>query len=162
VILGAEPCLKQLIEAHRKTGATVLAVRRFPRSEIARYGVVVTNGSKGRIHEVTDMVEKPEPGTEPSDLAILGRYVVAPAVFAELDRAEPGAGKEIQLTDAIHHSLGKHPVVAYEFEGDYYDTGTLPGYLRANLTLAMKREGLRQELAPLLQEFLEASRNPAL
>jgi UTP--glucose-1-phosphate uridylyltransferase len=162
VILGAEPCLKQLIEAHRKTGATVLAVRKFPRSEIARYGVVVTNGSKGRIHEVTDMVEKPEPGTEPSDLAILGRYVLAPGVFAELDRAEPGAGKEIQLTDAIRHSLGKHPVVAYEFEGDYYDTGTVPGYLRANLMLAMKREGLRQELAPILQEFLEASHNPAL
>jgi UTP--glucose-1-phosphate uridylyltransferase len=166
VILGPEPCLKQLIDAHRKTGATVLAVRRFPRSEIARYGVVVTNGSKGRIHEVTDMVEKPEPGTEPSDLAILGRYVLAPPIFAELDLVEPGAGKEIQLTDAIRRALGKHPVVAYEFEGDYYDTGTVPGYLRANLMLAMKREGLREELAPILEEFLEtsreASRNPGL
>ncbi len=166
VILGPEPCLKQLIDAHRKTGATVLAVRRFPRSEIARYGVVVTNGSKGRIHEVTDMVEKPEPGTEPSDLAILGRYVLTPAIFAELDRVEPGAGKEIQLTDAIRRLLGSHPVVAYEFEGDYYDTGTVPGYLRANLMLAMKREGLRDELAPILEEFLEtsreASRNPGL
>ena len=166
VILGPEPCLKQLIDAHHKTGATVLAVRRFPRSEIARYGVVVTNGSKGRIHEVTDMVEKPEPGTEPSDLAILGRYVLAPAIFAELDRVEPGAGKEIQLTDAIRRLLGSHPVVAYEFEGDYYDTGTVPGYLRANLMLAMQREGLRDELAPILEEFLEtsreASRNPGL
>ncbi len=166
VILGPEPCLKQLIDAHRKTGATVLAVRRFPRSEIARYGVVVTNGSKGRIHEVTDMVEKPEPGTEPSDLAILGRYVLTPAIFAELDRVEPGAGKEIQLTDAIRRLLGSHLVVAYEFEGDYYDTGTVPGYLRANLMLAMKREGLRDELAPILEEFLEtsreASRNPGL
>ncbi len=157
VILGEEPCLKQLIDAHRTTGATVLAVRRFPRSEIGRYGVVVTNGSKGRIHEVVDMVEKPEPGTEPSDLAILGRYILAPAVFAELDRAEPGAGKEIQLTDAIKMTLGSHPVVAYEFEGDYYDTGTVPGYLRANLMLAMKREGLREELAPLLRELLEGS-----
>jgi UTP--glucose-1-phosphate uridylyltransferase len=156
VILGAEPCLKQLIDAHRSTGATVIAVRRFPRSEIGRYGVVVTSGSQGRIHEVTDMVEKPEPGTEPSDLAILGRYVLAPAVFAELDRAEPGAGQEIQLTDAIRRSLANHPVVAVEFEGDYYDTGTVPGYLRANLMLAMKREGLREELLPLLAELLEA------
>ena len=156
VILGADPCLQQLIDAHRKTGATVLAVRRFPRSEIARYGVVVTNGSQGRIHDVTDMVEKPEPGTEPSDLAILGRYILAPAVFAELDRIEPGAGKEIQLTDAIRRSLSSHPVVALEFEGDYYDTGTVPGYLRANLTLAMRREGLREELLPLLAELLEA------
>ena len=157
VILGGDPCLKQLIEVHRKTGATVLAVRRFPRSEIGRYGVVVTNGSKGRIHEVSDMVEKPEPGTEPSDLAILGRYILAPPVFAELDHAEPGTGKEIQLTDAIKRALPSHPVVAYEFEGDYYDTGTVPGYLRANLMLAMKREGLREELAPLLREMLETS-----
>jgi UTP--glucose-1-phosphate uridylyltransferase len=144
VILGGpEPCLKQLIDAHYKTGATVLAVRRFPRNQIARYGVVATNGGKGPLHEVTDMVEKPEPGTEPSDLAIIGRYVLTPAVFRELDQAEPGAGHEIQLTDAIKRTLGSHPVVALEFEGDYYDTGTVPGYLRANLTLAMKREGLR-------------------
>jgi UTP--glucose-1-phosphate uridylyltransferase len=156
VILGdAEPCLKQLIDAHLKTGATVLAVRRFPRSEIGRYGVVVTAGGSGPLHEVTDMVEKPEPGTEPSDLAIIGRYVLTPAVFAELNRSEPGSGQEIQLTDAIKRTLGTHPVVALEFEGDYYDTGTVPGYLRANLTLAMKREGLREELMPLLRELLD-------
>jgi UTP--glucose-1-phosphate uridylyltransferase len=156
VILGGpEPCLKQLIDAHHKTGATVLAVRRFPRSEIGRYGVVATDGGKGPLYEVTDMVEKPEPGTEPSDLAIIGRYVLTPAVFRELDQAEPGSGHEIQLTDAIRRTLGSHPVVALEFEGDYYDTGTVPGYLRANLTLAMKREGLREQLAPLLRELLD-------
>jgi UTP--glucose-1-phosphate uridylyltransferase len=158
---GEDPCLKQLIDAHRETGATVIAVRRFPRSEIGRYGVVVIAGSHGRTHEVTDMVEKPEPGTEPSDLAILGRYILTPAVFAELDRAEPGSGREIQLTDAIKRSLGSHPVVALEFEGDYYDTGTLPGYLRANLMLAMKREGLREELVPLLRELLESPTHDA-
>jgi UTP--glucose-1-phosphate uridylyltransferase len=155
VILGeSEPCLKQLIDAHLKTGATVLAVRRFPRSQVGRYGVVATAGGSGRLHEVTDMVEKPEPGTEPSDLAIIGRYVLTPAVFAELNRSEPGSGQEIQLTDAIKRTLGTHPVVALEFEGDYYDTGTVPGYLRANLMLAMKREGLREELEPLLRELL--------
>src|SRR5690348_2285458 len=157
VILGDEPCLQQLSRVHARTGATVIAVRRFPRSEIGRYGVVVTNGSEGRTHEVVDMVEKPEPGTEPSDLAILGRYILAPAVFEQLELAEPGAGKEIQLTDAIKRTVGKAPVVAYEFEGDYYDTGTVPGYLRANLMLAMKREGLREELAPLLRELLESA-----
>ena len=155
VILGAEPCLKQLIDAHHKTGATVLAVRRFPRSQIGRYGVVAIDSSKGRLHDVTDMVEKPLPGTEPSDLAIIGRYVLTPAVFAELNRSEPGTGQEIQLTDAIKRTLGSHPVVALEFEGDYFDTGTVPGYLRANLMLAMKREGLREELAPLLRELLD-------
>src|SRR2546427_486573 len=161
VILGdAEPCLKQLIDAHRQTGATVLAVRRFPRDQVGRYGVVVTSGAKGRLHTVTDMVEKPKPGTEPSDLAILGRYVLAPAVFDELERASPGAGSEIQLTDAIMRTVGKHPVVAIEFEGDYYDTGTVAGYLRANLTLAMRREGLRGQLTPLLRELLGGERRP--
>jgi UTP--glucose-1-phosphate uridylyltransferase len=155
VILNhGDACLKQLIDAHRRTGATVLAVRRFPRAEISRYGVVAIDSSKGTLHQVTDMVEKPAPGTEPSDLAILGRYVLAPEVFAELERAEPGTGKEIQLTDAIKRTIGRHPVVALEFEGEYYDTGALPGYLRANLTLAMKREGLREELEPLLREIL--------
>jgi UTP--glucose-1-phosphate uridylyltransferase len=156
VILGeGDPCLKQLIDAHQKTGATVLAVRRFPKTHISRYGVVATDGGKGSLHKVTDMIEKPKPGTEPSDLAILGRYVITPAVMAELDKAEPGAGTEIQLTDAIKRSIGDHPVVALEFEGDYYDTGTVPGYLRANLTLAMRREGLRDELGPLLKDLLE-------
>jgi len=155
VILGEEPCLKQLIDAHRTTGATVLAVRRVPKSEVSRYGIIATGGSKGGIHEIVDIVEKPPADDAPSDLAALGRYVLLPAVFTELDRAEPGAGNEIQLVDAIKRTIGRQPVVGVEFEGDYYDTGTVPGYLRANLMLAMKREGLRDELAPLLRELLE-------
>ena len=156
VILGQEPCLKQLIDAHRKTGATVLAVRRVPKSEVSRYGIIATAGSRGGIHEVVDLVEKPPADDAPSDLAALGRYVLMPAVFAELDRAEPGAGNEIQLADAIKRTIGRERVVGVEFEGDYYDTGTLPGYLRANLMLAMKREGLRDELVPLLRELLDS------
>ncbi len=156
VILGQEPCLKQVIEAHRKTGATVLAVRRVPKSEVSRYGIIATGGTKGGIHEVIDIVEKPPADDAPSDLAALGRYVLLPEVFTELDRAEPGAGNEIQLVDAIKRTIGRQPVVGVEFEGDYYDTGTVPGYLRANLMLAMKREGLRDELAPLLRELLES------
>jgi UTP--glucose-1-phosphate uridylyltransferase len=148
------PVLKQLIDAHTETGATVLAVRRMPRDQVSRYGVIATSSSKGNLHEVEDMVEKPTRGSEPSDLAILGRYVITPNVFEELGRTAPGAGKEIQLTDAIKLTIGRHRVVALEFEGDYYDTGTVAGYLRANLTMAMKREELRQELAPLLRELL--------
>ena len=157
ILNDGEPCLKQLIDAHHKTGATVLAVRRVPKPEVSRYGIIATAGSKGGIHEVTDVVEKPSLADAPSDLAALGRYVILPAVFDELDRSEPGAGREIQLVDAIKRTIGHHPVVGIEFEGDYYDTGTIPGYLRANLTLAMKREGLREELVPLLQELLASS-----
>ncbi len=154
ILGGAEPCLRQLINAHTETGATVLAVRRFPRSQVGRYGVIATAQGTGRLHEVTDMVEKPEPGSEPSDLAILGRYVLTPAVFEELERTTPGAGTEIQLTDAIKSTIGNHRVVALEFDGDYYDTGTVAGHLRANLMLAMKREGLREELEPLIRTLL--------
>ncbi len=157
ILNDGEPCLKQLIDAHHKTGATVLAVRRVPKSEVSRYGIIATAGSRGGIYEVTDVVEKPSLADAPSDLAALGRYVILPAVFDELDRGEPGAGREIQLVDAIKRTIGRHPVVGIEFEGDYYDTGTVPGYLRANLTLAMKREGLREELVPLLQELLASS-----
>ena len=156
IICEDRPVLKQLMDAHEQSGgATVLAVRRMPRDQVSRYGVIATSGSDGRMHEVTDMVEKPPRGEEPSDLAILGRYVIAPAVMEELGRTEAGAGKEIQLTDAIKRSIGRHPVVAFEFEGDYYDTGTVAGYLRANLTMAMKREELREELAPLVRELLQ-------
>jgi len=157
ILNDGEPCLKQLIDAHHKTGATVLAVRRVPKGEVSRYGIIATSGSKGGVYEVTDVVEKPSWADAPSDLAALGRYVILPAVFEELDRGEPGAGKEIQLVDAIKRTIGRHPVVGIEFEGEYYDTGTIPGYLRANLTLAMKREGLREELIPLLQELLASS-----
>jgi len=156
ILCESRPVLKQLMDAHAKTGATVLAVRRVPRSEVSRYGIIATRGSKGGIHEVEDIVEKPSPSDAPSDLAALGRYVLLPAVLQELDRAEPGAGNEIQLVDAIKRTIGQQPVVGVEFEGDYYDTGTVPGYLRANLMLAMKREGLREELAPLLRELLQA------
>ncbi len=156
LICEDKPVLKQLMDAHDEAGgATVLAVRRMPREQVSRYGVIATSGSSGRLHEVTDMVEKPPRGEEPSDLAILGRYIIAPAVMDELGRTDPGAGKEIQLTDAIKRTIGRHPVVAFEFEGDYYDTGTVAGYLRANLTMAMKREELREELAPLVRELLQ-------
>jgi UTP--glucose-1-phosphate uridylyltransferase len=154
VILGAEPCLRQLISAYRETGATVLAARRVPREQVSRYGIIATGSSQGPLHEVIDVVEKPKYEDAPSDLASLGRYVLLPAVFDELGRTEPGAGNEIQLIDAIRRTLKTSRVVALEFEGDYYDLGTVAGYLKANLALAMTREGIREELAPLLRHLL--------
>ena len=157
ILCDDRPVLRQLIDAYAETGATVLAVRKVPRSEVSRFGIIATGGSSGGVHEVVDIVEKPSAADAPSDLAALGRYVLLPAVFNELDRGEPGAGNEIQLVDAIKRTIGRHPVVGVEFAGDYYDTGTVPGYLRANLMLAMRREGLREELSPLLRELVEGS-----
>jgi UTP--glucose-1-phosphate uridylyltransferase len=155
IVCPGNPCLKQLIDAHARTGATVLAVRRVPKNQVSRYGIIATAGSTDGLHDVIDLVEKPAAADAPSDLAALGRYVILPAVFEELGNVGPGAGKEIQLVDAIKRTIGRQPVVALEFEGDYYDTGTVAGYLRANVTMAMKRDELRDELAPLLRELLE-------
>lgn len=157
VILGAEPCLGQLISAHARTGGTVLAVRRVSPDQISRYGIIATGASNGRLHEVVDMVEKPELSQAPSDLAIFGRYVLAPDVFDALSETEPGKGKEIQLTDALKKTLERARVVAYEFEGDYYDTGTVPGYLRANLAMALKRPDLREAMLGMVREMIDRS-----
>ena len=157
VILGAEPCLRQLIRAHSETGATVLATRRVPPDQISRYGIIATGSSNGRLHEVVDLVEKPHVDDAPSDLAILGRYVLTPDVFEALERTEVGSGKEIQLTDAIKQTIRGGKVVAYEFEGDYYDTGTIPGYLKANLALALKRDDLRQSILAVFRELGDPS-----
>jgi UTP--glucose-1-phosphate uridylyltransferase len=157
VILGAEPCLQQLIGAHEETGATVLAVRRVAPDQISRYGIIATGASNGRLHEVVDMVEKPPLEDAPSDLAIFGRYVLTPDVFEALSATGPGAGKEIQLTDAIRQTLRSGRVFACEFEGDYYDTGTVPGYLRANLALALKRPDLRDTMMAVVRELMDGS-----
>jgi UTP--glucose-1-phosphate uridylyltransferase len=157
VILGAEPCLSQLITAHAETGATVIATRRVPKDQISRYGILATGQSRGQLHEVVDLVEKPDPSEAPSDLAIFGRYVLLPEVLTAISETAPGAGKEIQLTDAIRMTLRSSRVVAWEFEGDYYDTGTVPGYLRANLALALKRDDLRESMLAVIREMVDAS-----
>jgi UTP--glucose-1-phosphate uridylyltransferase len=157
VILGGEPCLRQLVRAHEETGATVLAVRRVSPEQVSRYGIIATGSSDGALHEVVDMVEKPALADAPSDLAIFGRYVLMPDVFAALGETKPGAGKEIQLTDAIRKTLKGGRVVACEFEGDYYDTGTVPGYLRANLALALKRPDLRDAMLDVVRELIDAA-----
>src|SRR5215472_16369533 len=144
VILGGEPCLKQLMRAHAETGATVLAVRRVSREQISRYGIIATGSSSGRLHEV-------------SDLAIFGRYILTPDVFTALGDTKPGVGKEIQLTDAMRATLRSGRIVACEFEGDYYDTGTIAGYLRANLALALKRPDLRDAMLGVVRELIDAS-----
>jgi UTP--glucose-1-phosphate uridylyltransferase len=156
VILGAEPALSQLIRAYSETGATVIATRRVPRDQISRYGIIATGASEGRLHEVVDLVEKPDPDEAPSDLAIFGRYVLRPEVLTAISETPPGTGKEIQLTDAIRQTLGKGRVVAWEFEGDYYDTGTVQGYLRSNLALALQRDDLRESMLAVVRELVGA------
>lgn len=155
VIVGDPPCLQQLIDVHIMEGATVLAARRVPRNQVSRYGIIAVSQSEGKVHEVADLIEKPTADQAPSDLAILGRYVLAWDVFQALDSAQPGAGGEIQLTDAIKSTIGTGKVVAVEFEGDYYDTGEVPGYLRATIAMALRRPDLREQLEPYVRELLD-------
>ena len=132
-----------------------LPARRVAGDQVSRYGIIATGSSEGPLHEVRDLVEKPGPEEAPSNLAILGRYVLAPDVLAELERTEPGAGREIQLTDAIRRTIASGRVVALEFEGEYYDTGTIPGYLKANLALALQRDDLREELMHVIRDMVD-------
>ena len=155
VIVADPPCLRQLIDVHLREGATVIATRRVPRHQVSRYGIIAVAGSRGVVHEVTDLVEKPRVEDAPSDLAIIGRYILAWDVFGALDSAEPGPGGEIQLTDAIKRTIRTGKVVAVEFEGDYHDTGEVPGLLRANIAMALRRPDLREQLEPYIRELLD-------
>ena len=155
VMLGPEPIIKQLIRVHEERAATVLGVRRFPREEISRYGAITTATASGPVYEVHDVVEKPKAEEAPSELAMLGRYVMNPDELQELERTDRGAGGEIQLTDGIKRTVSSGRVVALEFEGEYYDTGTVATYLKANVSLALKRDDTRAEMLQFLDELAE-------
>ncbi|GAC1344735.1 MAG: UTP--glucose-1-phosphate uridylyltransferase GalU [Candidatus Dormibacteria bacterium] len=130
------PVLAQLAAAHRELGTPILALARVPNEQISRYGCATVSESRGRLHRVTAMVEKPKPEEAASDLAIMGRYVLTPGIFEALRATRPGAGGEIQLTDGIAALLTAGPVWGVEFEGELLDVGTLEGWLRTNLRLA--------------------------
>ena len=137
VLAGPPNCMDEMARLHRETGRPVLAVRRVPRSLVSAYGVVALGGRPvGPVHEVADLVEKPTPEEAPSDLAIVGRYVLPPQIFALLRDQVPGAGGEIQLTDALRRLHRDWPFLAYEFPGRVFDTGSKLGFLQATVELA--------------------------
>lgn len=143
LVLGDGPCLAELIDAHGQTGGNVLAVMDVPRSETGRYGILDTPNPEDRLSEVSGLVEKPEPQEAPSTLSIIGRYILTSEVFEHLDKQEPGAGNEIQLTDAIASLIGRRPVHGLRFSGRRFDCGTKEGWLAANLCYAMARDDMR-------------------
>jgi UTP--glucose-1-phosphate uridylyltransferase len=143
VIIDAEPnCLAQLADAFERTGANIIGVEKVPENEAHKYGIVAPAERDGRLVKMSGMVEKPKPGTAPSNLAISGRYILTPEIFEELARHETGAGGEIQLTDAMARLMARQSFYAYEYEGATYDCGDKIGLLRANVALALKRPDL--------------------
>lgn len=147
VIAAETPCLRQLLDIHEFFAAPVLAVMEVPRESLQAYGVVDAepvshNGCKDRLFRIRDMVEKPKPQDAPSNLAIIGRYVLTPEIFDCISSVEPGSGGEIQLTDGLKALLRSRPVYAYRFEGTRYDAGDKLGFLKATVEFALQRHDL--------------------
>ncbi len=155
VIDAPTPAIRQLLDVHERTGASVVAVLRVPREQVGRYGVIDGEAAGPRTYRVRRLVEKPRPGDAPSDLAIIGRYILTPRLFAELERVRPGAIGEIQLTDGIAGLLAHEAVYALELEGELLDAGTPLGLLKASVRMALKRPDMEQELRRWLREQLK-------
>jgi UTP--glucose-1-phosphate uridylyltransferase len=137
LIHGAIPCLKQMVDQHRHTGGNMIAVMDVPRDQTGRYGIVRPGKASGALTEVAGLVEKPKPDAAPSTLAVIGRYILSPTIFALLAQQQAGAGGEIQLTDAMAKLIGEEPFHGFRFEGERFDCGDKMGFLDANIALAV-------------------------
>ena len=149
---GKPNCLAQMVDSYDKVGGNIVAALEVPESETHQYGVIDPGSTDGRLTEIRGLVEKPAPGSAPSNLMLPGRYILQPQVMRELDAQEPGAGGEIQLTDAIAKLIGQQPLYGYRFEGERYDCGSAAGFVIANLAMAMERG----DVAPKVREFIES------
>lgn len=154
IVLSEKPGLKQLIEQHDETNTSIIGVQKIPENETHRYGIIEPLTIEGRRYQVSNFVEKPEKGTAPSNLAIMGRYILTPEIFAFLDKQEAGAGGEIQLTDAIQKLNQLQNVYAYDFEGKRYDVGEKLGFIRTTVEFALKSEEFGGEVEEMLRELL--------
>jgi UTP--glucose-1-phosphate uridylyltransferase len=151
IIVSETPCMRQLLDVYERHGGPVVAVMRIPREEIGRYGVIQPKPLGGNVYEVLDMVEKPAPQDAPSDLAIIGRYVLTPDLFPILADTPPDARGEIQLTNGLRTLRQRRPIYALEFEGRRYDTGDKLGFLKATVDFALARPDLRDEFRAYLK-----------
>ncbi|HWQ53622.1 MAG TPA: UTP--glucose-1-phosphate uridylyltransferase GalU [Bryobacteraceae bacterium] len=156
VIEAETPCLRQLLDVHEFFRAPVLAVMEVPPDKISSYGVVdaepvAHNGCRDRVYRIRNLVEKPKESEAPSNLAIIGRYVLTPEIFDSIGAIEPGSGSELQLTDALKHLLRSRPIYAYRFEGTRYDAGDKLGFLKATVEFALRRHDLGEEFRAYLK-----------
>jgi UTP--glucose-1-phosphate uridylyltransferase len=156
IIDSEVPCLRQLLDVYEFYSAPVVALMEVPMESISAYGVVDAEpvshaGGQNRLYRIRNMVEKPKAKDAPSNLAIIGRYVLTPEVFKSLDAVEPGSGGEIQLTDGLKHLLRSRPIYGYRFEGTRYDAGDKLGFLKATVEFALKRYDLGEAFRAYLK-----------
>src|SRR6476660_5939978 len=150
LMYGSPNCLAQMVEAYDRVGGNLVAALEVPEDQTHQYGVVDPGATDGPLTEIRGLVEKPAPGTAPSNLMLPGRYILQPEVMRALDAQETGAGGEIQLTDAIAKLVGKQPMHAYRFEGERYDCGSAAGFVIANLAVALERG----DVGPSVRDFI--------
>jgi UTP--glucose-1-phosphate uridylyltransferase len=155
LIYGDVPCLRQMAMHYERYGASVLGVETVPHDQTGSYGIVAVETDKSGAQRVTRIVEKPKPADAPSNLAVVGRYVLTPAIFAKLERTQRGAGGEIQLTDAIAALLADEPVYVLPFTGIRYDCGSKIGYLRATVEYGLRHPELGDSFRAYLQSVWE-------
>ncbi|MFA6654621.1 MAG: UTP--glucose-1-phosphate uridylyltransferase GalU [Bacillota bacterium] len=154
IVVSPKPCLKQMIEVYEQVKTPVLALRQVSRADVSSYGVIEGESLGNGLWRITDLVEKPDADEAPSDLAVIGRYILPPDIFPILEDLEPGVGGEIQLTDALKELLKTHTIVGYEFEGMRYDVGDPKGFLIATVEMALAREDIGEEFGKYLAELV--------
>ncbi|GEB77852.1 UTP--glucose-1-phosphate uridylyltransferase GalU [Sporolactobacillus inulinus] len=159
IVQNEKPCIQQLAEQYEKTGCSAIAVQQVPYDQTQRYGIIDPESQNGRLYNVKQFVEKPK-DNPPSNLAIIGRYVLTPEIFEFLDKQELGAGGEIQLTDAIQKVNELQGVYAYEFEGKRYDVGETLGFVLTNIEMALKNKDLQQDVLAGIHQILQTMKLP--
>ena len=153
------PCLKQLIGAYNEYKTTILGVQEVAKEDTNKYGILSVKHIEDRVYKVKDMVEKPPIDKAPSNIAILGRYIINPSIFEILENQTPGKGGEIQLTDALKTLATQEAIYAYNFEGRRYDVGDKLGFLEATIDFALKRDELRDDLLNYMREVVSKEEN---
>ena len=148
-----KPCLKQLIDCYNEYNTSILGVQTVDAKDVDKYGIMKGIHIEGRVHKVRGLVEKPAIEETPSNIAILGRYIITPQIFKILEETKPGRCGEIQLTDALSKLIDEEAIYAYDFEGTRYDVGDKLGFLKATVEYALKREDLRDEFIEYLNSL---------
>jgi len=146
-----------MIDVYNEYKTTVLGVQHVPQEDVSKYGIVSCKAVDDRVFKVKDLVEKPDREHAPSDIAILGRYIITPRIFDYLENAVPGKGGEIQLTDALKNLIGTEAIYAYDFVGKRYDVGHRLGFLEATVEFALKRDDLKDDFRQYLKKLMADS-----
>jgi UTP--glucose-1-phosphate uridylyltransferase len=153
IVVGKSPALKQLMDVYEKNNASVIAAERVDKKDVSKYGIIDIKEEKGSTHEVKELVEKPDSKDAPSNIAVIGKYIVTPEVLTALEKVKPDKGGEIRLIDALKAVLAENPVYAHEYEGTRYDCGSKLGFLKATIHFGLKHNELKRDFAAYLKSI---------